>query len=141
MREEIGILCRNLECVAAGPERSRLSGEALSLLNEPLGQRPLRLLRCGDVLDVLVWFWQNRPTNGLYNLGTGTARTFLDLAQAVFAALDQPPAITFVDTPLDIRDTYQYYTRAELGKLREAGYSADFVPLEVGVRETLPHYP
>jgi hypothetical protein len=53
MREEIGILCRNLECVAAGPERSRLSGEALSLLNEPLGQRPLRLLRCGDVLDVL----------------------------------------------------------------------------------------
>lgn len=90
-----------------------------------------------DLLKVLYWFYQNKPENGLYNLGTGTARTFVDLAGAVFRHLGLPPNIEFVDTPLDIRDTYQYYTCADLDKLRAAGYQAPFTVLEDGVGQTL----
>jgi ADP-L-glycero-D-manno-heptose 6-epimerase len=73
--------------------------------------------------------------NGIYNAGTGEARTFLDLAHALFAALDIHPAIEFIPTPENIRDTYQYYTQAEMDKLRSVGYHRDFCSLEQGVAE------
>jgi ADP-L-glycero-D-manno-heptose 6-epimerase len=64
-------------------------------------------------------------SNGLYNLGSGKARTFLDLAHATFDAMGKPRNVSFIDTPEDIRDTYQYFTEADMSKLKSIGYSTD----------------
>lgn len=93
-----------------------------------------------DVVDVCLFLMQSRKHSGLYNLGTGTARTFLDLAKATFKALDLEPNITFIDTPVDIRDKYQYYTKAEMSKLRSIGYDKEFTSLEDGVRDYVKNY-
>lgn len=93
-----------------------------------------------DVVSVLHFLMTSMPDSGLYNLGTGTARAFLHLAQAVFKALNMPENIEFIDTPLDIRDKYQYFTEAEMGKLRKAGYTRNFYTLEAGVTEYVQQY-
>ena len=93
-----------------------------------------------DVCEVMLWLYRERPASGLYNVGSGEARTFADLARAVFAALGQPVVIDFVDTPPAIRDSYQYYTRADIGKLRAAGYAAPTTTLEEGVREYVTQF-
>lgn len=93
-----------------------------------------------DVVDVLVYFMKNQKTSGLYNLGTGEARTFLNLANSTFWALEQEPDIEFVDTPLDIRDKYQYFTEADMTKLRNYGYEKDFTSLEEGVEDYVSNY-
>lgn len=78
--------------------------------------------------------------SGIYNLGTGKARTFLDLVTAVFAAVNKPPIIEFIDTPLDIRDKYQYFTEANMQKLRSIGYTKPFYTLETGIEEYVQGY-
>ncbi len=93
-----------------------------------------------DVTAVCLWLMETRKTSGLFNLGTGQARTFLDLVKATYAALGKEPNISFVDTPADIRDKYQYYTQAEMGKLRAAGYEAPFTSLEAGVGDYVKGY-
>lgn len=93
-----------------------------------------------DVIEVMYWLFQNRPANGLYNLGTGTARSFLDLAANTFRAMGREPNISFIDTPEDIRDTYQYFTEANMSKLREAGYSKAFYSLEEGIEDYVKGY-
>ncbi|OAV46242.1 ADP-glyceromanno-heptose 6-epimerase [Lewinella sp. 4G2] len=94
-----------------------------------------------DLCNVMIWLMSEQPENhGLYNLGTGEARTFLDLARATFRAMGKEEAISFIDTPADIRDKYQYYTQAEMGKLRAAGYDAPFRSLEEGVGEYVSEY-
>jgi ADP-L-glycero-D-manno-heptose 6-epimerase len=93
-----------------------------------------------DVVDVM-YFLMNHPVDsGIYNLGTGRARTFLDLANSVFAALNLPAAIQFIDTPMDIRDKYQYFTEARMEKLRLAGYGKSFYTLEEAVEEYVQGY-
>ncbi|MSQ78841.1 MAG: ADP-glyceromanno-heptose 6-epimerase [Flavobacteriaceae bacterium] len=93
-----------------------------------------------DVCKVLLHFMETRKHNGIYNLGSGQARTFLDLANAVFASLGKAAEIEFIDTPADIRDKYQYYTQAEMGKLAAAGCPVQFTPLEAGVDEYVKDY-
>lgn len=93
-----------------------------------------------DVVEVLFHFLEQKPGNGIYNLGTGQARTFLDLAVGTFKALGLEPKISFVDTPEDIRDTYQYFTQAEMGKLRSAGYGEPFIGLEEGIEDYVQRY-
>ena len=88
-----------------------------------------------DVIDVLLFALDSPLRRGIYNLGTGTARTFKDLVQATFAALGKESAIDFIPTPLDLRERYQYYTQAQMGKLREAGYTRPFTSLEEGVAQ------
>ncbi len=83
---------------------------------------------------------QHKPANGIYNLGTGNARTFIDLATATFSAMEKKPNISFVDTPEDIRDKYQYFTEAEMGKLREVGYNKPFTSLEIGIDDYVKAY-
>jgi len=92
-----------------------------------------------DVAAVCYWLMENKPDSyrvepGLYNLGTGQARTFRDLVTAIFDSLELQPNIEFIDTPEDIRDKYQYFTEADMTKLRNAGYKKDFYSLENGVR-------
>ena len=94
----------------------------------------------GDCVAVVDWLLQGRAPNGVYNLGTGGARSFADLARAVFAAMDQAENISYVPTPEAIRDKYQYFTEASMGRLRAAGYEADFTPLEAGVEAYVRHH-
>jgi ADP-L-glycero-D-manno-heptose 6-epimerase len=89
------------------------------------------------VIDILTYAVEHPIRRGIYNVGSGKARTFLDLVRAVFAAMDRPEAIEFIDTPIAIRERYQYFTEATLSKLRAAGYGASTTPLEAGVRETV----
>jgi ADP-L-glycero-D-manno-heptose 6-epimerase len=88
-----------------------------------------------DVAKVCYWLMQNHVASGLYNLGTGKARSFSALIKAIFLTLNSEPAIEYVDTPEDIRDKYQYFTEADMTKLRSAGYKEDFHSLENGVGE------
>jgi len=93
-----------------------------------------------DVVDVITYLMKTKPPSGLYNLGTGKARTFNDLAGATFRALDLEPNIEFIDTPADIRDKYQYFTEANMSKLRTAGYDKPFTSLEDGVEDYVRNY-
>lgn len=93
-----------------------------------------------DVVSVCLFLMETRKNSGLYNLGTGEARTFKDLATSTFNALGLEPQIDFIDTPADIRDTYQYYTQAEMQKLRSVGYDAPFTSLEDGISDYVKHY-
>ena len=93
-----------------------------------------------DVLDVIYYLMEYKKDPGIYNLGTGKARTFLDLAGALFAALNKPVEIRFIDTPEDIREKYQYFTEAVMNKLRSAGYTKPFYSLEEGIEEYVQGY-
>ncbi|GAB3938915.1 ADP-glyceromanno-heptose 6-epimerase [Larkinella terrae] len=93
-----------------------------------------------DVVDVFVFLMHHRRNSGIYNLGSGKARTFLDLANNTFRAMDITSQIEFVDTPEDIRDKYQYYTQATMSKLRSIGYSQHFKSLEEGIEDYVKNY-
>lgn len=93
-----------------------------------------------DCVDVVMWLLDNREVNGLFNLGTGQARSFEDLAKAGFAAIDRPPKINYIDMPETLKAKYQYYTQAEMDKLRKAGYDKPFTPLEEGVKDYIQNY-
>lgn len=93
-----------------------------------------------DVADVLYFLMHHRKDSGLYNLGTGQARTFVDLATAAFVAMGKEPTISFIDTPKDIREKYQYFTEANMSKLRSIGYKTEFTSLEEGVKEYVQEY-
>jgi ADP-L-glycero-D-manno-heptose 6-epimerase len=99
-----------------------------------------------DVLKICFWFlecWNNDPItfiSGIYNVGTGKARTFDDLVKATFAGLGEASQIQYIDMPEDIRDTYQYFTEADMDKIHTAGYKQPFYPLEEGVGEYIRDY-
>ena len=93
-----------------------------------------------DVVDVCYFLMHHRKNSGIYNLGSGKARTFLDLSRAVFKALHKPESIDFIDTPMDIRDKYQYFTEAKMEKLKKIGYSKPFHTLEEGTVDYVQNY-
>ncbi|MBL7876083.1 MAG: ADP-glyceromanno-heptose 6-epimerase [Cyclobacteriaceae bacterium] len=93
-----------------------------------------------DVAEVCMFLMHHRKNSGIYNLGSGKARTFVDLTKAVFAALNKPVAIEFIDTPADIRDKYQYFTEANMNKLKSIGYSKKFTSLEEGAKDYVVNY-
>ncbi|MEO8481032.1 MAG: ADP-glyceromanno-heptose 6-epimerase [Acidobacteriota bacterium] len=87
----------------------------------------------GDVVETVIAMLDRPPSRGIFNLGSGTARTFLDLTRAVFTALDRPADIRFIDTPVDLRAQYQYFTEARMTRLRDAGFARHPIDLERGV--------
>ena len=93
-----------------------------------------------DVAKVCYWLLNHQVNPGLYNLGTGEARTFEDLAQATFSAMGKKAEIDFIDIPEDIREKYQYFTEADMKKLRTAGFTDDFHSLEDGVKDYVTGY-
>ncbi len=93
-----------------------------------------------DVVDVMYYFMHRRKGSGIYNLGTGTARSFLDLARGTFRAMKIEENIEFIDTPEDIRDKYQYFTEAVMEKLHNAGYDKQFTSLEEGIGYYVTRY-
>jgi ADP-L-glycero-D-manno-heptose 6-epimerase len=93
-----------------------------------------------DLIDVCIFLMEHRKNSGIYNLGTGKARSFNDLGVATFQALDLKPTIEYIDTPADIRDKYQYFTEATMQKLRSIGYDKPFTSLEDGVEDYVQNY-
>lgn len=93
-----------------------------------------------DVVDVMIFLKRIMPESGIYNLGTGTASTFIELTSAIFAALQMESNIEFIDTPEDIRDKYQYFTEANMDKLRSIGYDKAFTSLETGINDYVTNY-
>ncbi|MGH7042463.1 MAG: ADP-glyceromanno-heptose 6-epimerase [Acetobacteraceae bacterium] len=94
----------------------------------------------GDVVEVLLWLLDNQGVSGLFNVGTGRARTYLDLAHALCDALGRPRAVEFIDMPDKLRGSYQSFTEARMERLRAAGFSAPFTPLEEGIRRYVQDY-
>jgi ADP-L-glycero-D-manno-heptose 6-epimerase len=103
-----------------------------------------------DVIKMCYWFMESsqqstvinpqKIPNGIYNIGTGKARSFNDLVKATFAALDRNPEIKYIDMPEDIRDKYQYFTEAEMQKIRLAGYTSPLYTLEEGISDYVENY-
>jgi len=104
------------------------------------GQQLRDFVYVKDVLKICYWLMENKPASGIYNLGTGQARSFEDLVKATFAGLDKESNIVFIDMPEDIRDKYQYFTEANMNKLRAAGYKDEFFSLEKGINDYVRNY-
>lgn len=110
------------------------------------GQQLRDFIYVKDVAAVCYWFMNRVDTfltdvsSGLYNLGTGKARTFEDLVRATFSGMGKEPIIEYIDMPGDIRDKYQYFTEADMTKLGESGYKEKFYSLEDGIEEYVKNY-
>ena len=106
----------------------------------PDGEQKRDFIYVRDCVDVMLWLLDHDRVNGLFNLGTGQARSFADLARAVCAALDRPLRLEFIDTPPAVRGHYQYFTEARMDRLRQAGYVQPFTSLEAGVTDYVQRY-
>lgn len=104
------------------------------------GEQKRDFIYVQDVVDVCIYLMHTRTHSGLYNLGTGMARTWNDVAHAIFNALGKPISIEYIDIPEDIRDTYQYFTEANMAKLRAAGYTKPFTTIEAGIHDYVTNY-
>jgi ADP-L-glycero-D-manno-heptose 6-epimerase len=104
------------------------------------GEQRRDFIHVDDAVAVTLFFLDHPEVSGLYNCGTGVARTWVDLATAIFAAMKLPPRIRFIDMPENIREKYQYRTKADMTKLRKAGYSAPFLQIEDGVRRYVQEF-
>jgi ADP-L-glycero-D-manno-heptose 6-epimerase len=104
------------------------------------GEQKRDFIYVDDAVAVVRWLIDTPAVSGIFNAGTGMARSFRDLMMSLFAALGRKPAIEYVDMPESIRDSYQYFTQAEIGNLRRAGYNADFTALEEAVRRYVTSY-
>ena len=99
----------------------------------PDGGQKRDFVHVADCADVVLWLLDNPGVSGIFNLGSGQARTWLDLANAMFAAMGREPQVEFIAMPEELRGRYQYFTQAQMGKLRAAGYERPFTSLEDGV--------
>lgn len=126
------LVAKNAAVIAAGDPvtlfRSHKDGYAD-------GEQLRDFVYVADCIAVMLWLWQQAGTSGVFNLGTGAARSFKDLMEATAAAAGKPLSVQYRDMPLSIRANYQYFTQAEMGKLRQAGYDKPFQTLEQGVAD------
>lgn len=134
-----------MQSLVARAFRADAAGHPVSLFRShdpryPNGGQKRDFVYVQDCISVMLWLLEHPDVSGLFNVGTGEARTFLDLIGSMFAALDREPQIDWIDTPAEIRERYQYFTQAEMGRLRAAGYQADFFSVEQGVREYVTRY-
>jgi len=106
------------------------------------GEQKRDFIYVKDIVDIIFFFMNNRKgdLSGIYNAGTGKARTFNEVAYAIFSAVGREPRIEYIPTPEDIRDSYQYFTEADITKLRGAGYKKEFTPLDVAINEYVNEY-
>lgn len=106
----------------------------------PHGEQKRDFVYLKDCLEVVSWLLEHREASGVFNLGSGKARSWNSLAEAVFAALGLEPDIEYIEMPESLRPKYQYYTRAEMDKITRAGFARDFYSLEEGVRDYVQNY-
>jgi ADP-L-glycero-D-manno-heptose 6-epimerase len=138
--EMMSLVAKNYRSVAAG-ETIRLFKSYRPDFAD--GEQRRDFIYVKDCAAAMLWLWQHATganINGIYNLGTGEARSFLDLMNALGAACGVAPNIEFVDMPPAIQPNYQYFTEAKMSRLRQAGYTAPFTPLEDAVRDCVTQY-
>ena len=104
------------------------------------GEQSRDFIYVDDIADVMIYFMETQRNTGIYNVGTGKARSFLDLTTSVFNSMNITPDISFIDTPVDLRGRYQYFTAAKIQKLRDIGYTKPFTELEEGVDKYVSEY-
>jgi ADP-L-glycero-D-manno-heptose 6-epimerase len=104
------------------------------------GQQMRDFLYIKDAVDMTLFFYDNPKINGLFNIGAGKARTWNDLAKAVFIAMDKKPNIEYIDMPESIRNQYQYFTQADVTKLHKAGYKKQITSLEDAIKDYVQNY-
>lgn len=104
------------------------------------GEQSRDFIFVDDIANVMLYFMETQKNTGIYNVGTGKARSFFDLTTSVFNSMNINPAISFVDTPVDLRGRYQYFTEAKIQKLRDIGYTKPFTKLEEGVDKYVGEY-
>ncbi len=131
MGSMISVVKVKYEEVAAGAPVQLFRSDVPGL---PDGEQKRDFIWVGDVVDVMLWLLDTPGVNGLFNVGTGRARTYLDLAHAVCDAAGRPRQVEFIDMPAKLRGQYQSFTEAPMDRLRAAGYAGQFTPLEEGVR-------
>jgi ADP-L-glycero-D-manno-heptose 6-epimerase len=136
---------QGMQSVVAHAYRQATSGTHINLYRSHRpdcadGRQMRDFIYVTDCVEVVLWFLGQPRLSGLFNCGTGVARTFLDLAQAVFAALGRTMQVEFVDMPAAIKENYQYFTQANLGRLRGVGYVQPFTSLENGVEDYVKRF-
>ncbi len=104
------------------------------------GEQSRDFIYVDDIADVMIYFMETQRNTGIYNVGTGKARSFLDLTTSVFNSMNITPDISFINTPVDLRGRYQYFTEAKIQKLRDIGYTKPFTELEEGVDKYVSKY-
>lgn len=104
------------------------------------GEQMRDFLYVKDAVDMTIHLAENKSANGLYNLGSGIANTWLNLAKAIFTAMQQPENIEFIDMPPYLKPKYQYYTKADITKLKESGYNKSITPLNDSVKDYIQNY-
>ena len=138
--EMASLVAKNWRAVAAGETIPLFRSHRPDYAD---GEQRRDFVYAGDCAAVMSWLWRRSDgarINGIYNLGTGVARSFLDLMNATGAAIGVAPRIEFIDIPPAVRESYQYFTEAKMSRLRAIGYNAPFTPLEEAVRETVACY-
>jgi ADP-L-glycero-D-manno-heptose 6-epimerase len=135
----------SMQSVVAQKYPLAVAGNALTLFRShrpdvPDGGQKRDFIYVRDCVDVVLWLLDHPQVSGLFNLGAGQARSFEDLARAIFATLLKPAAIDYIDMPEIIRPNYQYFTEASMERLRQAGYTRPFTSLADGVRDYVENY-
>ena len=106
----------------------------------PDGGQKRDFIHVRDCVDVMLWLRDHEEVNGLFNLGTGRARSWLDLMTALYGAVGRELSVEWIDVPEELRDRYQYFTEADMSALRAAGYDGTFLSIEDGVRDYVSRY-
>lgn len=135
--EQKSVVCKLYPQVAAGASAKLFKSENPKYSD---GGQIRDFIWVGDCVDVMMWLYENRNVSGLFNVGTGKGRSFKDLATSVFRASDKQPKITYMDMPNELRDRYQYFTEADITKLRAAGYIKPMTSLEDGIQAYVRDY-
>lgn len=135
--DQMSVICKLFEPVMAGAAAKLFKSDHPEY--EDGGQ--LRdFVYVKDCVDVMLWMYDHKDVSGLFNVGTGKARSFKDLALSVFSAANIEPKINYIDMPEQLKGKYQYFTEADMDKLREVGYDKPFTELEDGVRDYVQNY-
>jgi len=134
-----------MQSVVAQKFAAAAAGESITLFRShregiPDGGQQRDFVYVADCVQVMLWLLAHPKANGIFNLGTGKARSFAQLATALYAAIGKPPRLTYVDTPSVIRPNYQYFTEARMDRLRGLGYTRPFMSLEDGVRDYVQRF-
>ena len=135
----------NMMSLVAKNYRKVAAGETIQLFKSHRpdyrdGEQLRDFVYVKDCVAAMLWLWRQGKDNGIYNLGTGEARSFLDLMNAVGAACGVAPKVEYIDMPPEIRPNYQYFTQAAMSRLRQAGYNAPFTPLEAAVNDFVTNH-
>jgi ADP-L-glycero-D-manno-heptose 6-epimerase len=133
----MSLVAKNYAKVAAGETIRLFKSHRAGIAD---GDQKRDFVYVKDCVEALLWLWRNAKDSGVYNIGSGTARSFRELMEATGAACGMAPKIEYVDTPPAIRSNYQYITEAGLSRLRAAGYNAPFTPLEAAVKDFVSGY-